>query len=108
MISRIRLLATIALLLTFIAAAGCGGSDASDNAATVSQIETFANQQLALRLEAGQTADPFACEEDGDDQWKCTTEVRTDNPDSGDDEAVELTVKVTCDAAASCVYEPET
>ena len=38
-----------------------------------------------------------------------TTEVRTDNPDeNADDEVVPLTVNVTCDAAANCVYQPET
>jgi hypothetical protein len=91
-------------------ASGCGGSDTPDNTASVNQIQTFADQQLKVRLDANQSAEPFTCEEDGDAQhWTCTTEVRTDNPDANaDDEVVQLTVKVTCDAAGSCVYEPET
>jgi hypothetical protein len=93
-----------------VIAAGCGGSDDPESAAQLDQIQTFANQQLASRLNANQSADPFTCEEEGDSQWKCTTEVRTADPDdaSADEEAETLTVNVTCDAAASCVYEPET
>lgn len=101
------------LVIAFLAviAAGCGGSDDPQSAATLDQIQRFANQQLASRLDANQSADPFTCEEDGDSQhWKCTTEVRTAEPNdpSGDEEVVSLTVNVTCDAAANCVYEPET
>lgn len=91
-----------------VIAAGCGGSDDPESTATLDQIQRFANQQLASRLDANQSADPFTCEEDGDSQWKCTTEVRTADDASGDEEVVSLTVNVTCDAAASCVYEPET
>ena len=94
-----------------VLAAGCGGSDNPENTASVNQIQTFADQQLALRLDANQSADPFTCEQDGDPQhWTCTTEVRSDSPDdeNEDEEGVPLTVNVTCDAAASCVYEPET
>lgn len=92
-------------------AAGCGSDDPPDNTASVNQIQTFADQQLELRLDDNQSADPFVCEEDGDAQnWTCTTEVRTANPDdaNGDDDAVPLTVNVTCDETGSCVYEPET
>jgi hypothetical protein len=92
-------------------AAGCGGSDTPQNAASVNQIQTFADQQLALRLDANQSADPFTCEQDDDPQhWQCTTEVRSDNAadENADDVAVPLTVNVTCDTAASCIYEPET
>lgn len=103
-----RPLIVVIAVLAFVAA-GCGGDD-PESAATLDQIETFANQQLASRLDANQSADPFACEEDGDSQWECTTEVRTADPDdpSADEEAESLTVNVTCDAAASCVYVPET
>jgi len=103
-----RALVVIAVALAF-AAAGCG-SDSPDNTASANQIQTFADQQLELRLDDNQSADPFTCEEDGDDQhWTCTTEVRTDTPDaSADDDAVELTVSVTCDSTGSCTYVPET
>ena len=103
--SLIVIVAVLALVV-----AGCGGSEDPESAATLDQIETFANQQLASRLDANQSADPFTCEEDGDSQWECETEVRTSNPEDADaDEEVEsLTVNVTCDAAASCVYLPET
>jgi hypothetical protein len=102
------LIVIVALLA--VVAAGCGGSDDPESAATLDQIQTFANQQLASRLDANQSADPFTCEEDGDSQWKCTTEVRTSNPDdpNADEEVDSLTVNVTCDATASCVYQPET
>lgn len=101
-------LVIVAVVLA-LGAAGCGGSD-PDNAAQLDQIQTFANQQLASRLKSNQSADPFTCEEDGDSQYTCTTEVRTGDPDDAgaDQEVTDLTVKVTCDAAASCVYEPET
>lgn len=101
----------VIIVLLVVLAAGCGGSDTPENTASVNQIQTFADQQLALRLDANQSADPFTCEQDGDPQhWNCTTEVRTDNPDdeNADEEVVPLTVNVTCDAAASCTYEPET
>ncbi len=104
------LLLAVVVVLTVVAA-GCGGSDPPENTASVSQIQTFADQQLELRLDDNQSADPFICEEDGDAQhWKCTTEVRVDNPDdaSTDDDVVPLTVNVTCDETGSCVYEPET
>lgn len=93
-----------------VLAAGCGGSDAPETTATVDQIQTFANQQLATRLKANQSADPFTCEEQGGSEWKCTTEVRTTDPKdaSADPETESLTVNVTCEAAASCVYQPET
>jgi hypothetical protein len=98
------------VIVLVVIAAGCGGSDDPESTATLNQIQTFANQQLASRLDANQSADPFTCEEDGDSQWKCTTEVRTSNPDdpNADEEVDSLTVNVTCDAAASCVYQPET
>jgi hypothetical protein len=97
-----------ALLAVF--AAGCGGSDNPDTAATTDQIQTFANQQLATRLKPNQSADPFTCEEKGGSEWECTTEVRTaDASDaSADPESKTLKVNVTCEAAANCVYEPET
>jgi hypothetical protein len=101
----------VVIVVLLALAAGCGGSGTPENMASVNQIQTFADQQLALRLDANQGADPFTCEQDGDPQhWTCTTEVRTDNPDdeNADDEVVPLTVNVTCDAAASCIYEPET
>lgn len=98
---------TLVVTVLIVVAAGCGGSDDPESTATLDQIQTFANQQLASRLDANQSADPFTCEEDGDSQWKCTTEVRTDTPDENDDDVVSLTVNVTCDAAASCVYQPE-
>jgi hypothetical protein len=100
---------TVVAVLAVIAA-GCGGSDDPESTATLDQITTFANQQLASRLNANQSADPFTCEDDGDSQWKCTTEVRTADPNdaSAEEEVESLTVNVTCDAAASCVYEPET
>lgn len=102
--------AAIVVVVLAVIAAGCGGSDDPESAATVDQIQTFANQQLASRLDANQSADPFSCEEDGDSQWKCTTDVRTADPDdpSAEEEVTSLTVNVTCDAAASCVYQPET
>lgn len=93
-----------------VLASGCGGSDDSETAATTDQIQTFANQQLATRLKANQSADPFTCEEKDGLEWECTTEVRTADPnDSGaDPETESLTVNVTCEAAANCVYQPET
>lgn len=99
----------IAIAVLAVVAAGCGGSDDPESAEQLNQIQTFANQQLASRLNDNQSADPFTCEDDGDSQYKCTTEVRTADPnDPNADEDVEtLTVKVTCDAA-NCVYEPET
>jgi hypothetical protein len=104
-----RSLAVIVVVLAGIAA-GCGSDDPPANTASVAQIQSFADQQLDLRLADNQTADPFTCEEDGDAQhWKCTTEIQTDNPDDATaDEAVPLTVNVTCDDTGSCVYEPET
>lgn len=101
----VALLALLALL-----AAGCGGSDDPETTATTDQIQTFANQQLATRLKANQSADPFTCEDNGASEWKCTTEVRTADPnDAGaDPETTSLTVNVTCEAAANCVYQPET
>lgn len=110
MVNRVRRFLLIAVVLA-VAVTGCGGSDPDpDNTASVNQIQTFADQQLELRLDANQSAEPFACEEDGDAQnWKCTTEVRADNPDANaDDDVVQLTVKVTCDDAANCTYVPET
>ena len=99
----------VGIVLLAIIAAGCGGDD-SETTATLDQIQTFANQQLASRLDTNQSADPFTCEEDGDSRWECTTEVRTANPDdpSADEEVESLTVRVSCDQAAACVYEPET
>ena len=96
--------------LVAVLASGCGGSDNADTAATTAQIETFANQQLATRLKANQAAVPFACDEKGGSEWKCTTEVRTSDPNdaSADPETETLTVNVTCETAANCVYEPET
>jgi len=107
--SRRRSLILFVVVLAVIAA-GCGGSDDPAGAATLDQIQTFANQQLASRLDANQSAEPFTCEEDGDSQWKCTTEVRTADPDdpSAEEDVDSLTVNVTCDAASSCVYTPET
>lgn len=95
----------VSVVLLALVAAGCGGSDDPESAATLDQIQTFANQQLASRLNANQSADPFTCEDDGDSQWTCTTDVRTSNPDdpSADEEVDSLTVNVTCDQAASCV-----
>jgi len=106
--SRSLLLAVVIALA--LLAAGCGGSDPPENTASVSQIQSFADQQLELRLDDNQSADPFTCEEDGDAQhWKCTTEVRVDNPDDASaNDVVPLTVNVTCDETGSCVYEPET
>ena len=103
-----RSLIIIVALLTVLAA-GCG-SDDSETTATTDQIQTFANQQLATRLQANQSADPFTCEEKGGSEWECTTEVRTADPDdsTADPETETVTVKVTCEAAANCVYQPET
>ena len=108
MIDRVRRSPIVVVLA--VLAAGCGGSDSPDNTASATQIQTFADQQLELRLDENQSADPFICEEDGDAQhWTCTTEVRTDNPDDESaDDSVPLTVNVTCDETANCVYEPET
>ena len=99
----------IVVVFLAVVAAGCGESD-PESTATLNQIQTFANQQLASRLDPNQSADPFTCEDEGDSQWTCTTEVRTVDADdaSADEEVVSLTVNVTCDAAANCVYEPET
>ena len=105
-----RSLIVVVVVLAGIAA-GCGGSDDPPaSTASVNQIQTFADQQLDLRLADNQTADPFVCEEDGDAQnWTCTTEIQTDNPDDATaNEAVPLTVNVKCDDAGSCTYEPET
>jgi hypothetical protein len=109
-LSSMMLVAGVALVLLGVIAAGCGGSDNAGTSATQDQIQTFANQQLATRLNANQSADPFTCEENGDSQWKCTTEVRTSDPNdaSADPETVSLTVNVTCEASANCVYQPET
>ena len=103
------LIVIVVIVLTAVAA-GCGSDDPPANTASVNQIQTFADQQLELRLDDNQSADPFVCEEDGDAQhWKCTTEVQTDNPDDANaDEPVPLTVNVTCDETGSCTYEPET
>jgi hypothetical protein len=105
-----RSLIVIVVVLLVGIAAGCGSDDPPANAASVNQIQDFADQQLELRLADNQTADPFICEEDGDAQnWTCTTEVQTDNPDDPTaEDAVPLTVNVTCDETGSCVYEPET
>jgi hypothetical protein len=105
-----RSLSVVVVVVLVVIAAGCGGSDDPETTATLNQIQTFADQQLASRLDPNQSADPFTCEEDGDSQWKCTTEVRTGDPDdpNADEEVDSLTVNVTCDAAASCVYQPET
>lgn len=99
----------VVAVLTFLAAA-CGGSDNSETAATTDQIQTFANQQLATRLEANQSADPFTCEEKGGSEWECTTEVSTTDPNdsSAEPETESLIVNVTCESAANCVYQPET
>ena len=99
----------VVIVLTAVAA-GCGSDDPPANAASVNQIQSFADQQLDLRLDDNQSADPFVCEEDGDAQhWTCTTEVQTDNPDDANaDEAVPLPVNVTCDENGSCTYQPET
>ena len=104
-----RSLLVIVVVLAGIAA-GCGSDDPPANTASVNQIQTFADEQLELRLDDNQSADPFVCEEDGDAQnWTCMTEVRTDSPDDATaDDAVPLTVNVTCDETGSCVYEPET
>ena len=97
----------LAVVVLALAAAGCGGSE-PENTASAAQIQSFADQQLALRLDDNQSAEPFTCEEDGDAQhWKCTTSVTTDNG-SADGDTVELTVDVTCDATANCTYVPET
>ena len=56
----------VIIVLLVVLAAGCGGSDTPENTASVNQIQTFADQQLALRLDANQSADPFTCEQDGD------------------------------------------
>ena len=101
-----RALIVIVALLA-VTAAGCGGSDEPGDTATLDQIQTFANQQLASRLDENQDADPFTCEEEGDSEWKCTTEVRTSDPDDPNAEEVDsLTVNVTCAEAANCVYQP--
>ena len=99
-----------AVVVLTVLSAGCGGSDDSGTSATTDQIQTFANQQLATRLKANQSADPFTCEEKGGSEWECTTEVRTADPSdsSADPETESLTVNVTCEAAANCVYQPET
>ena len=93
-----------------VTVAGCGGSDEPGDTTTLNQIQTFANQQLASRLDENQDADPFTCEEEGDSAWKCTTEVRTSDPDAAnaEEEVESLTVIVTCGEAANCVYQPET
>ncbi len=96
---------SFALAVVLVAlAAGCGSSE-PENTASASQIQSFADQQLALRLDDNQSAEPFTCEQNGDDRhWTCTTRVTTDG--SGD--PVELTVDVTCDATANRTYVPET
>jgi hypothetical protein len=107
MIVRMRRFALLVTVVLAAAAAGCG-SDTPENTASANQIQTFADQQLALRLDDNQSAAPFVCEEGDDAQnWTCTTEVTTDSADT-DDEVVPLTVNVTCDETANCVYEPET
>ena len=109
MIDLVRRLLVISVVVLAVMAAGCGGSDAEDNThtASVAEIQSFADQQLQLRLKSNQSADAFTCEEDGDANWKCTTEVTTDNP-GADADVAPLTVTVTCDAAATCTYTPET
>lgn len=104
-----RSLIVVVPVLTVILA-GCGGSDGSETAATTDQIQRFANEQLATRLKANQSADPFTCEEKDGSAWECTTEVRTADPNdsTADPETESLTVNVTCEAAANCVYQPET
>ena len=86
-----------------VIAAGCGSDSPTGS---VDHIQSFADQQLQLRLKPNQSADPFTCKED-DGQWKCTTEVTTNN-ENGDADTAEFTVNVTCDAAATCTYTPET
>lgn len=111
MIDRMRRSLVVIVVALAVIAAGCGGSDTPDNTASVNQIQSFADQQLELRLDANQSADPFTCEEDGDAQrWKCTTEIRVADPDdeNATDDVVPLTVSVTCDETGTCVYEPET
>jgi hypothetical protein len=105
-----RSLIVIVVIVLTVVAAGCGSDDPPASTASVNQIQSFADQQLGLRLDDNQSADPFVCEEDGDAQhWTCTTEVQTDSPDDANaDEPVPLTVNVTCDENGSCTYEPET
>ena len=99
-----RLLA-LAIVAVALAAAGCGGSDSSDSG-SVAQITDFANQQLAARLDDNQDAEPFDCDDNGDGEWECATQVTTTNA-NGDKDTTELKVNVTCDAA-NCTYVPET
>ena len=63
-----RSLVVVVVVLAVIAA-GCGDSDPpATNTASVNQIQSFADQQLELRLDTNQSAEPFTCEEDGDAQ----------------------------------------
>ena len=93
-----------ALALLFVVV-GCG-SDASESTTSVEQIQSFADQQLQLRLEENQTASPFDCEEHDGGEWECVSDVTTTDA-SGDTDTTELTVNVTCEAA-NCTYAPET
>lgn len=95
---------TAALALMFVAA-GCG-SDSSESTTSVEQIQSFADQQLQLRLEQNQSASPFDCEEHDGGEWECVSEVTTTTA-NGDTDTTELTVNVTCEAA-NCTYAPET
>lgn len=99
-----RSVVTAALALTLVAA-GCG-SDTSESTTSVEQIQSFADQQLQLRLEQNQNASPFDCEEHDGGKWECVSDVTTTTA-NGDTETAELTVNVTCEAA-SCTYAPET
>lgn len=102
-----RSLVGVLVVAVVMVAAGCGSDDTDP--ALQNQIQTFADQQLALRLDPNESAEPFSCEEDGDaEQWTCTTEIQVDNPGDADDEVVPVSVNVTCAEADRCVYEPET
>jgi len=94
---------TAALALLFVVA-GCG-SDTSESTTSVEQIQSFADQQLQLRLKQNQSASPFNCEEHDGGEWECVSDVTTTNA-SGDTDTTELTVNVTCEAA-NCTYAPE-
>ena len=103
MVHRMHRSLIVSVVVLAVIAAGCGSDSPTGS---VDQIQSFADQQLQLRLKPNQSADPFTCEED-DGQWKCTTEVTTNN-ENGDADTAELTVNVTCETSANCTYTPET
>ena len=104
------LIVVVVVIVLTAAAAGCGSDDPPASTASVNQIQTFADQQLDLRLDDNQTADPFVLR---GRRRRATLEVhhrganrQPRRRDRGRPSSPHR--NVTCDDAGSCTYEPET